>query len=194
MHLKQYTLFGIVLLTLTLAACSSTEEKPASIIDQSENAGVVVPADGSTGSATTQGYSDEGDIAGTELSAEELGAEFSDPQSPLSKRTIYFQYDSSQVQQDFIPVISAHATYLLKHPNYKLVLEGHTDERGSPEYNIALGEQRAKAVALLMEAQGVPASQLRIVSYGEEKPAVEGHDEAAWQLNRRVELVYEGVK
>ncbi|WP_198242978.1 peptidoglycan-associated lipoprotein Pal [methane-oxidizing endosymbiont of Gigantopelta aegis] len=190
MHLKQYKLFGIVLLTLTLAACSSTEEKAASIIDQSQNAGAVVPADG----ATTKGYSDEADIAGTELSAEELGAEFSDPQSLLSKRTIYFQYDSSQVQQDFIPVIAAHAAYLLQHPNYKLVLEGHADERGSPEYNIALGEQRAKAVSRLMEAQGVPPAQITIVSYGEEKPAVDGHDEAAWQLNRRVELVYEGVK
>ncbi len=186
---KNISLLGLTLLMMALAGCSSTDEKQASLLDQSQNAAQVV-ADG----ATTSGYTDENEIAGTELTAEELGAEFSDPANPLSKRTIYFRYDSSEVQQDFIPVIAAHAAYLLQHPQYRLVLEGHADERGSPEYNIALGEQRAKAVARLLEAQGVPARQLSIVSYGEEKPAVDGHDEAAWQLNRRVELVYEGAK
>jgi len=186
---KNICLLGATLLILTLTGCSSTDEKQASLLDKSQNAAVVSP-DG----VTTSGYSDENEIAGTELTAEELGAEFSDPASPLSKRTIYFRYDSSDVQQDFIPVIASHAAFLLQHPQYRLVLEGHADERGSPEYNIALGEQRAKAVARLMKAQGVPARQLSIVSYGEEKPAVDGHDEAAWQLNRRVELVYEGVK
>jgi peptidoglycan-associated lipoprotein len=189
--IKKYrSLAGVALLILTLAGCSSTEEKQAGLLDKSQQGAVAVTADG----VTTSGYTDENEIVGTELTAEELGAEFSDPASPLSKRTIYFRYDSSDVQQDFIPVIAAHAAYLLQHPQYRLVLEGHADERGSPEYNIALGEQRAKAVARLMKAQGVPGRQLSIVSYGEEKPAVDGHDEAAWQLNRRVELVYEGVK
>lgn len=186
---KNTILTGLVLFIMTLAGCSSTDEKQASLLDKSQRQ-VAVTADG----ATTSGYTDENEIVGTELTAEELGAEFSDPASPLSKRTIYFQYDSSEVQQDFIPVIAAHAAYLLQHPQYRLVLGGHTDERGSSEYNIALGEQRAKAVARLMKVRGVPANQLTIVSYGEEKPAVDGHDEAAWQLNRRVELVYEGVK
>ncbi len=186
---KNISLLGLTVLILTLAGCSSTDEKQNGLLDKNQYV-VTVNADG----ATISSYTDENEIAGAELNAEELGAEFSNSANPLSKRTIYFRYDSSDVQQDFIPVIAVHAAYLLQHPQYRLVLEGHADERGSPEYNIALGEQRAKAVARLMEAQGVPARQLSIVSYGEEKPAVEGHDEAAWQLNRRVELVYEGVK
>ncbi|MGR9086903.1 MAG: peptidoglycan-associated lipoprotein Pal [Gammaproteobacteria bacterium] len=119
-----------------------------------------------------------------------LGPEFSDPNNPLSKQTIYFMLDSSQIQQDFIPIINAHSSYLVANPGQRIALEGHCDERGSREYNIALGEQRAKSVANLMRAQGVSDSQIDIVSYGEEKPAAYGSDEASWELNRRVELVY----
>ncbi len=120
-----------------------------------------------------------------------LGPEFSDPNNPLSRSTIYFVYDSSEVQPDFIPVINAHAKYLVDHPAQRLTLEGHADERGSPEYNIALGDQRAKAVAGMLKAQGVNDGQLQLVSYGEEKPAVMGSDESAWERNRRVELSYQ---
>jgi peptidoglycan-associated lipoprotein len=120
-----------------------------------------------------------------------LGPEFSDPNNPLSRSTIYFIYDSSDVQPDFIPVINAHAQYLVAHPNQKLTLEGHADERGSREYNIALGDQRAKAVASMLKAQGVSDGQLDLVSYGEEKPAVFGNDESSWERNRRVELSYQ---
>lgn len=120
-----------------------------------------------------------------------LGPEFSDPNNPLSRSTIYFIYDSSDVQPDFIPVINAHAAYLVAHPNQKLTLEGHADERGSPEYNIALGDQRAKAVAGMMKAQGVSDGQLTLVSYGEEKPAVFGSDESSYERNRRVEMSYQ---
>lgn len=123
-----------------------------------------------------------------------MGPEFRNPSSPLSKSTIYFMYDSSQVQQDFLPVIEAHSRYLVAHQSVRMTLAGHADERGSPEYNIALGEQRAKSIARMMQAQGVSPSQLEVVSYGEEKPAVDGQDEASWQLNRRVELLYQGQK
>jgi len=98
--------------------------------------------------------------------------------------------DSSQVQEDFVPVIAAHARYLSSHGNQRIVLEGHGDERGSREYNIALGEQRAKSVANMLKVQGVSESQIDVVSYGEEKPAAFGHDESSWELNRRVEVVY----
>ena len=120
-----------------------------------------------------------------------LGPEFSDPNNPLSRSTIYFVYNSSEVQPDFITVINAHAQYLVAHPNQKLTMEGHADERGSPEYNVALGDQRAKAVAELMKARGVSDGQLTLVSYGEEKPAAFGNDESAWERNRRVELAYQ---
>lgn len=119
-------------------------------------------------------------------------AALDDPSSPLSKRVIYFLYDSSEVQPDYVQVVNSHAGYLAANPGKTVVLEGHADERGSPEYNIALGEQRAKAVSKLLTLQGVSESQIQIVSFGEEKPAVSGHDESSWQQNRRVELSYPG--
>jgi peptidoglycan-associated lipoprotein len=119
-------------------------------------------------------------------------AALNDPSSPLYKRVIYFQYDSSEVQPEYLYVVNNHANYLASNPSKSLVLEGHADERGSPEYNIALGEQRAKAVAKLMQLQGVAENQIQVVSYGEEKPAVQGHDDSAWQQNRRVEISYPG--
>lgn len=115
-----------------------------------------------------------------------------DPSSPLSKRVIYFRYDSYEVLPEYQTVLNAHAGYLASHNGRSVVLEGHADERGSPEYNIALGEQRAKAVSKMMQLQGVTAGQLQVVSFGEEKPAVPGHDEASWQQNRRVEISYSG--
>ncbi|MBS1212771.1 MAG: peptidoglycan-associated lipoprotein [Proteobacteria bacterium] len=119
-------------------------------------------------------------------------AALDDPSSPLSKRVIYFMYDSSEVMPEYVQVINDHAAFLASNGGKSVVLEGHADERGSSEYNIALGEQRAKSVARLMKLQGVSDSQIQIVSYGEEKPAVPGHDESAYQQNRRVELAYPG--
>lgn len=118
------------------------------------------------------------------------GASPGDAGSPLSKRIVYFMYDSSEVQAQYLPVINSHANYLAANPGKTLVLEGHGDERGSPEYNIGLGEQRAKAVAKLMKLQGATDRQIQIVSFGEEKPQVSGHDDSAWQQNRRVEISY----
>lgn len=115
-----------------------------------------------------------------------------DPSSPLYKRVVYFMYDSSEVQPEYVSVVNNHAGYLAANPSRTVVLEGHADERGSPEYNIALGEQRAKAVANMMKLQGVSERQIQVVSFGEEKPALEGHDESAWSQNRRVELSYPG--
>jgi peptidoglycan-associated lipoprotein len=145
---------------------------------------------GLNGSSTLSGMAGPGYTGVTGNNAF-LGPEFSDPNNPLSRSTIYFIYDSSEVQPDFIPVINAHAQYLVAHPNQKLTLEGHADERGSPEYNIALGDQRAKAVAGMLKAQGVSDGQLNLVSYGEEKPAVTGSDESAYERNRRCELSYQ---
>lgn len=117
--------------------------------------------------------------------------EFSDPSSPLSKRTIYFEYDSSQVLNEFFPVIEAHAQYLMAHPNQRVVLEGHSDERGTREYNIALAEQRAKSVFKMLQLIGVMSNQVDIVSYGEEKPVAMGGTDDSFALNRRVEIVYQ---
>ncbi len=107
----------------------------------------------------------------------------------LLSHTVYFLYDSSEVESSFMPLIEQQSQELLNNSDYTLILEGHADERGSREYNIALGEERAKAVAKIMQAHGVHANQLEIVSYGEEKPASFEHSETAWHLNRRVTLI-----
>jgi len=192
------TLLVLAISALFLSACSDTEEKDASLTDgtQTTSSGINDAStsglnsgsgiDGtSMGGAGMSGASGKGDYAST------LGPEFNDPNNPLSKRTVYFMLDSSEVMPDFVPVIAAHAQYLIANPAQRMTLEGNADERGSREYNIALGEQRAKSVASMMKVQGVSDNQLEIVSYGEEKPAAFGSDEAAWEQNRRVELVYQ---
>jgi peptidoglycan-associated lipoprotein len=108
----------------------------------------------------------------------------------LKNRTIYFDFDSSEIRSDYNTLISAHARYLASNASIRVRIEGNTDERGSREYNIGLGERRAQAVRRALMLQGVAESQITTVSYGEERPAVTGHSEEAWSKNRRAEVVY----
>jgi peptidoglycan-associated lipoprotein len=103
---------------------------------------------------------------------------------------VYFDYDRAEIKPEFVPIVSAHAKYLNAGSGNKVRLEGHSDERGSREYNIGLGERRAQAVRRALMLQGVTETQITTVSYGEERPAVQGSDESAYGKNRRVELVY----
>jgi len=107
----------------------------------------------------------------------------------LAQRVVYFEFDSSVVRDDALPLIQAHAQYLANN-RMMITLEGHADERGTREYNIALGERRADSVRRLLMANGVPGNQIKVVSYGEERPAALGHNDDAWSLNRRSELMY----
>jgi len=106
--------------------------------------------------------------------------------------TIYFDFDSSEVRPEFAAAITAHARRLAADRTLRVRLEGNTDERGSAEYNVALGERRAQSVKRALLLQGATEPQLATVSYGAERPAAEGHDEAAWSKNRRVEIVFLG--
>ncbi len=115
---------------------------------------------------------------------------FDDPSNPLSQRVVYFGFDSDSIKPGDRDIIIAHAQYLSANSSEKVVLEGHADERGTREYNIALGERRANAVRQLMTLQGVASSQIDVVSFGEERPIAIGHDESAWGQNRRVEILY----
>ena len=108
----------------------------------------------------------------------------------LAKRTIYFDFDNSEIKGEGTDIVAAHAKYLAANPTARVRLEGNTDERGSREYNIGLGERRAQAVRRALLLQGASDAQLSTVSYGEERPAAAGHDETAWAKNRRVEIVY----
>jgi peptidoglycan-associated lipoprotein len=113
-----------------------------------------------------------------------------DPQGPLAKRSVYFQYDSFVVQPEFQSVVEAHARYLSGNRNKRVVLEGNTDERGGREYNLALGQKRADAVRRALATLGVDDAQMESVSFGEEKPRSTGTDEASLAENRRVDLSY----
>jgi len=148
------------------------------------SAGSQVP--GSQGEGASTSSSALGGDAGSQ-GGKSLGA---DATGPLARRVIYFDFDKSEIKAEFAEVVSAHARNLTSHPNLRIKLEGNTDERGTREYNIGLGERRAQAVRRALMLQGVAESQLTTVSFGAERPAVEGDDESAWAKNRRVELVY----
>jgi len=113
-----------------------------------------------------------------------------DPNSLLSKRSTYYDFDKSIIKDEYKPLIQAHGEYLAGHPNAKVRIEGNCDERGSREYNLALGQRRADGVKAAMKLVGAKDGQIDTVSYGKEKPKAEGHNEAAWAQNRRSDIVY----
>jgi peptidoglycan-associated lipoprotein len=180
------------LLVLLLSACSSTGDTPATVEDRTggttasgKTAGDGKPA----GGAETSGLGDAA-VKGSALDGSGSGDPRKDPASPLSKRSVYFDFDSFVVKDEFRPALEAHAAYLLSRRDAKVVLQGNTDERGSREYNLALGQKRAEAVRKVLLVLGVPDGQLEAVSFGEEKPRNEADTEEAFAENRRVDVVY----
>jgi peptidoglycan-associated lipoprotein len=169
--------------TMVLAACSSTPTKEGGAPVEERTA----PG---TPDATTSGTTG-GNVAGTATRPGQ-GNPLRDPNSPLSKRSVYFDYDSYAVRDDYKPLIEAHGRYLQGARTGKMIIQGNTDERGSREYNIALGQRRADAVKKMMILFGATDSQIETVSFGKEKPKNAGHDEAAWTENRRDDFVYQG--
>ncbi len=151
------------------------------------NAGTQVPGSADAGQNGSTRALEGG--AGTE-GGNAMGGAGANATGALARKVIYFDFDKSEIKPEFADVVLAHARNLTSHPGLKLKLEGNTDERGTREYNIGLGERRAQAVRRALMLQGVAESQLTTVSFGAERPAVEGDDEAAWAQNRRVELVY----
>ncbi len=171
----------ILAAALGLAGCS---HKPPRVAPGA-NTGVPANAGGAESSGAGGANANEG--PGTASGAAEAGG----PQEGLlAKRTIYFDFDSSEIKGEGTDIVGAHAKYLAGHPNIKVRLEGNTDERGSREYNIGLGERRAQSVRRALLLQGASDSQISTVSYGAERPVDPGHDEASWAKNRRVEIVY----
>lgn len=187
--MKSYLKLLVVLMPVAiLAGCSSPKvvQKPAPIEDRTASA--TTPSTAST--PATSGVEvlaapDKGNFAG-----EELVDPLKDATGLLAKKTIYFEYDSSEIQEEGRAIVEAHAANLIKNPKLTVTLEGHADERGSREYNLALGENRAKAVQQLMQLKGVSAKQIDVVSFGEERPVDMGHEDSAWAKNRRVELIH----
>jgi len=118
--------------------------------------------------------------------------ELKDPKNVLSKRAIYFEFDSNLIKEEFNPLISAHAEYLKKHADAHMTIQGNTDEKGSTEYNLALGQRRADAVKKVMTLMGTEASRIETISFGEEKPRNPGKNEESYKENRRADIVYKG--
>lgn len=115
-----------------------------------------------------------------------------DPSNILSKRSVYFAYDSYTIEEQYRPLVEAHGKYLSGKPSANVLIQGNTDERGSREYNLALGQKRAEAVKRMLSASGVAERQIEAVSLGEEKPKATGSDESAWAQNRRADINYQG--
>jgi peptidoglycan-associated lipoprotein len=173
-------LFVLGLLVAVNSGCSNTKaEGGGEPTDEVQSSGAGLG---------TEGLDDDRSLVG--ISPDQRAA-FNDPNNPLSIRVYYFDYDSDLVRGEYDRALQAHADYI-KQSNARLTirLEGHADERGSREYNIALGERRGNAIKKALQLKGVSGDQLAVLSYGEERPADAGHDEGAWSKNRRVELVY----
>ncbi|MFC0117132.1 peptidoglycan-associated lipoprotein Pal [Pseudoalteromonas xiamenensis] len=162
---------------MTLAACSSSSSVDDSAANQSNQA-----------TSQTSGDGVEVSTINREKTAEEKLRE--KYEALRQEQIIYFDFDKSTIQSQFTELLQAHADFLVKNPSVKVLIEGHADERGTPEYNIALGESRAKSVAKYLQSLGVSDSQISVVSYGEEKPMIKSRTEEAFAKNRRAVLVY----
>jgi peptidoglycan-associated lipoprotein len=165
-----------------LAACASEVKKD----EAAPGAAPAASAPGaSPGAAPAARGAQPGSVAGNPLN---------DPKSMLFKRSVFYDFDQSNIKTDYRTLVEAHARYLRDHPGANVTVEGNCDERGSREYNLALGQRRADGVKSMMMVLGVPERQIETVSFGEEKPKAQGHEEGAWSQNRRSDIVYRRVQ
>ena len=181
------TVWIAALLAAVLAGCAATPE-------EQEGAGVEDRKPGARPSTGAQSQPiQQPPVASVDLTGK-AGARslLTDPSSILSKRSIYFDFDRDDVRDEFKPLVEAHARYLRDNKQAKMLVQGNTDERGSREYNRALGQKRSEAVKRMLLLLGAREDQVEAVSLGEEKPKSEGHTEEAWAQNRRGDILYQG--
>lgn len=162
--------------SLAIAGCSSTPED------------TTPPEDETVIETTDDTMVDESSVEGGAMGGGYGAVEEADP--ALQNRVVYFDFDKATVKPEAVATLQAHANYLSNTPGARVRVEGHADERGTREYNMALGERRAKAAVSFLVANGASVSQLEVISYGEERPVALGHDEGSWAENRRAELKY----
>ncbi len=186
------TVLGLLIVGL-LAGCSTTETKPdTSQADAARAAAEKAAADKAAADAAAARAAAE---ARARAEAANMAAKpldpLKDPNNILSQRSVYFAFDKSNVTGEYDALLQAHAQYLVGHSSAKVELQGNCDERGSAEYNLALGQRRADAVRKSLSLLNVPAAQMSTGSFGKEKPLATGHDETAWAKNRRTDIVYQ---
>lgn len=181
-------LFFILLLALSVSACGDRIKPDTGTTGDGTNAE-------DTGGATAGGINEGLGVGGTALEGGKLVSyeknAINDPNNVLSEKIVYFSFDSNSVDDDYLELVKHHGKYLSFNTDASVRLEGHADERGTREYNVALAEKRAQAVKQLMLYEGAGNDQITVISYGEEKPVAFGHDEESMSLNRRVEIVYQ---
>jgi peptidoglycan-associated lipoprotein len=179
---------GILISIASLSGCSSNVklDEPGRKIESRTGGqpGMDNPLQGGQAGSTSQG------AATSTVTTVQADDPLKDPNSPLAKRSVYFDYDSFVLKDEFRSVVEAHAKYLNGNRSRKVVVQGNTDERGSREYNLALGQKRAEVVRKSLQTLGVSDAQIEAVSFGEEKPKSQGLDENAFSENRRADLAY----
>lgn len=185
-----YKALGLGLGALLLTACANNDidegAGTAMTATDQQASEAVDSATSGVNSASLQGQNLASDASNAADAAAKAAA-----QALLDMTTFYFEFDQSTIQEKSKAALSAHAAYLDSNPGARIVLEGHADERGTPEYNLALGERRSISVRRYLMANGADADQIKVVSYGEERPAATGHTESSWAKNRRVEIKYQ---
>ncbi|MCF6435176.1 MULTISPECIES: peptidoglycan-associated lipoprotein Pal [Pseudoalteromonas] len=167
----------VALPVMTLAACSSSSSVDEGAANESNQAAA----------NDSNNQVDVNTISREKSAEEKLREKY---EALRQEQIVYFDFDKSTIQSQYAELLQAHADFLVKNPSVKVLIEGHADERGTPEYNIALGESRGKAVEKYLQSLGVSDSQISVVSYGEEKPMVKSRTEEAFAKNRRAVLVY----
>ncbi len=187
--MKAVKLLVLPVLATALIMTGCANRKPAADVQVGQNPNQY----GSLPSVNTEGLSEDAALNAQNLAGASAKGVTAANKAFLAKRVVHFNYDSSDLSNEDYQTLQGHAQYLVANANSKVALTGHTDERGTREYNMALGERRAKAVESFLITNGVAATQLEAVSYGKEMPVDAGHDENAWKENRRVELNYEAV-
>jgi len=177
--MKKAALYLVVV--AVAAACSSKEVRQEPAV-----------SDRSTGVPSTAGGGSSSTTRPTTTADPMRGNPLTDPNSPLAKRSVFFDFDSNAVKDEYRGLVQAHTRYLTDKRDTRIRIEGNCDERGSREYNLALGQRRAESVKKVMTVLGVSDARIETTSYGEEKPVAMGHDESSWAQNRRADIKYPG--
>jgi len=176
--MKLNSIIAAVAIATGLAGCATTESQDSS------TTGGAAPASGSKPAAASTGTASGGPVASrsTGSTAAASGAR------PDTKRSVYYEFDKYEIKPEYRTLVESHARWLKANPQAKIVIEGNADERGSREYNVALGQRRAESVTKMMVLMGARAEQIEAISWGEEKPRSGGHDETSWTENRRADF------